>query len=81
MLIRVKLIASLRVHLPPGSSSGVVELDVPRDTTIREAISRFDIPLDGSTVVVLNGLSVDLDTYLNEGDTLTAFAAIEGGLA
>jgi sulfur carrier protein ThiS len=79
MLIRVKLIAYYRDLLPPEARKGIVELDLPSGTTVREAISGFDIPLDGSSVVVLNGLTVDLDSPLREGDMVTAFSAIEGG--
>ena len=79
MMIHVKLIASYREHLPPEAINGVVDLDLPDGTTVREALSRFDIPLDDSSVIVLNGLTVDLDTPLTQGDTVSAFSAIAGG--
>ncbi len=79
MMIRVKLIANYREHLPPEAKNGVVELDVPEGTTVHDAISRFDIPLDDSSVIVLNGLTVDLNTPLQDGDMVTAFSAIAGG--
>ena len=78
-MIHVKLIANYRDHLPPEAKNGVVELDVPDGTTVREAISRFAIPLDDTSVIVLNGLTVDLNTPLKAGDTVTAFSAIAGG--
>lgn len=79
MMIHVKLIANYRDQLPPEANNGVVEVDVPDGTTVREAISRFDIPLDDTSVIVLNGLTVDMNTPLKEGDTVTAFSAIAGG--
>ena len=79
MMISVKLIANYRDQLPPEAKNGVVELDVPDGTTVREAISRFDIPLDDTSVIVLNGLTVDMNTPLKEGDMVTAFSAIAGG--
>lgn len=79
MMIRVKLIANFRDQLPPEAKNGVVELDVPQGTTVREVISRFDIPLDDTSVIVLNGLTVDMNTLLKEGDMVTAFSAIAGG--
>jgi molybdopterin converting factor small subunit len=79
MMIRVKLIATYRDHLPPEAKNGVVELDVREGTTVREAISRFGIPVDDSSVIVLNGRTVDLDTPLSAGDMVTAFSAIAGG--
>jgi len=79
MMIRVKLIATYRDHLPPEAKNGVVEIHVPDGTTVRDAISRFGIPMDDTSVIVLNGLTVDLETPLTEGDTVTAFSAIAGG--
>ena len=79
MLIRVKLIANYRAVLPPEARDGVLELDVPPGTTVYGAISRFDIPLDDTSVIVLNGLTVDMQTPLVEGDMVTAFSAIAGG--
>jgi molybdopterin converting factor small subunit len=37
------------------------------------------VPLDDSSVIVLNGLTVDLNTPVSEGDIVTAFSAIAGG--
>ena len=80
MMIHVKLLANYREHLPPGAKNGGVELDVPDGTTVREAISRFAaIPLDDTSVIVVNGLTVDLDTPLKAGDIVSAFSAIAGG--
>jgi len=79
MMIHIKLIASYREHLPPEVKNGVMELDVPDGTTVREAISRFPIPLDDTSVIVLNGATVDLGTPLQAGDIVSAFSAIAGG--
>ena len=79
MKIRVKMIANYRDALPPGAERGIVDLDVPNGTTIYDAISRYDIPLNDESVIVLNGLTVDLSTPLQEGDMITAFSAIAGG--
>jgi molybdopterin converting factor small subunit len=79
MLIQVKLLANYREHLPPEAINGGVELDVPDGTSVREAMSRFPIPLDDTSVIVVNGLTVDLDTPLKAGDIVSAFSAIAGG--
>ena len=79
MMIRVKMIANYRATLPPGTKHGVVELDIPTGATVYDAISRFDIPLNDESVIVLNGLTVELSTPLREGDMVTAFSAIAGG--
>ena len=79
MMIHVKLIANYREQLPPEAINGVVELDVPDGTTVYQVISRFDIPLDDTSVIVLNGLTVEMSTPLKAGDMVTAFSAIAGG--
>ena len=79
MIVHVKMIANYREVLPPEAVHGVVELDVPYGTTVYDAISRFNIPLDDTSVIVLNGLTVDMSTPLVEGDMVTAFSAIAGG--
>jgi len=79
MLIRIKMIANYRDVLPPDHKHGVIELDLAEGATVYEAISRFDIPLNDESVIVLNGLTVDMSTPLKEGDMVTAFSAIAGG--
>ena len=79
MRVRVKLIATYREHLPPGTVGNVTEVDVPQDTTVREILAPFGIPLDDSSVVVVNGFTVPLDSTVNEGDMVAAFSAIAGG--
>ncbi len=79
MNVRVKLIATYREHLPPGTNGNITEVDVPPGHTVREVLTPFDIPLDDSSVIVLNGLTVPLDTVVVEGDTVAAFSAIAGG--
>ena len=79
MMIQVKLLANYREHLPPEAKNGGVKLDIPDGTTIREVMSRFAIPLDDTSVIVVNGATVDLDTPLKAGDVVSAFSAIAGG--
>lgn len=79
MKVYVKLIASYREHLPPGSQGNMAIVDVPAGSTVADVVSPFCIPLDDSSVIVLNGLTVDLNTPVSEGDTVSAFSAIAGG--
>ena len=79
MRVRVKLIATYREHLPPGTVGNIVEVDIPPDATVREILTPFGIPLDDSSVIVVNGFTVPLDSTVNEGDMVAAFSAIAGG--
>jgi sulfur carrier protein ThiS len=79
MQVHVKLIATYLQHLPPGTDGNLATLDVPNGSTVAEILTPFGIPLDDSSVIVLNGLTVDLNTPVSEGDTISAFSAIAGG--
>ena len=79
MQVHVKLIATYIQHLPPGTDGNITTVDVPAGSTIEEVLTPFGIPLDDSSVIVLNGLTVDLNTPVSEGDTISAFSAIAGG--
>jgi len=77
--VYVKLIATYREHLPPGTNGNITEVEVADDSTVREILTPFGIPLDDSSVIVLNGLTVPLDAPVKAGDTVAAFSAIAGG--
>jgi len=79
MRVFVKLIATYQQYLPKGTVGNTIEIELPRETTVLQAVSRFGVPLDDTSVIVLNGLTVDLNTPVSEGDTVTAFSAIAGG--
>lgn len=79
MRVYVKLIATYRNYLPPDAQGDTAVVDVPRGSTVAAVLTPFGIPLDESSVIVLNGFTVDLNTPVSEGDTIAAFSAIAGG--
>jgi len=79
MKVFVKLIAIYQNLLPAGTIGNTLEIEVPRGTTILQVLSPFGVPLDDTSVIVLNGLTVELNTPVSEGDTVAAFSAIAGG--
>ncbi|MBN1454503.1 MAG: MoaD/ThiS family protein [Anaerolineales bacterium] len=79
MQVHVKLIATYRDHLPPGAEGNITTVDAPAGATVKDILVPFGIPLDDSSVIVLNGLTVALHTPVSEGDTISAFSAIAGG--
>lgn len=79
MKVHVKLIATYRDHLPPGTEGNTTTVDVLPGSSVADVLSPFGIPLDGSTVIAVNGLAVPLDTTVSEGDRVAAFSAIGGG--
>ena len=79
MKVIVRLIGSYRKLLPPGTEGSKVELDIPSGTSVASLLLQFDVPLTDDSVIVLNGLSVDWETTLTEGDEVSAFSAMAGG--
>ena len=79
MQVHIKLIATYQKLLPPGTKGNVISMDVPEGTTVEQVMTRFEAPLDDTSVILLNGLTVPLDTPLSDGDTAAAFSAIAGG--
>ena len=79
MLVQIKLIATYQQLLPPGTQGNLIAIDVFNGTTVEQVMARYNVPLDDTSVILLNGLTVPLDTPLTEGDTVAAFSAIAGG--
>jgi sulfur carrier protein ThiS len=77
--IRVKLIATYLAHLPPGTQGNTALLDAPDGATLGDVLAPLGIPLDDTSVFLLNGLQAEADARLADGDTVTAFSAIAGG--
>ena len=79
MKVIVRLIGSYRKLLPPGTPGSKIEKDIPSDTSVAGLLAQFDVPLTDDSVIVVNGLSVDWGTTLEEGDEVSAFSAMAGG--
>lgn len=79
MKVFVKLIANYQSMLPAGTVGNTIEIEAPEGITISQVLTPFGVPLDDTSVIVLNGLTVPLDTRPSEGDVVTAFSAIAGG--
>jgi sulfur carrier protein ThiS len=79
MLVQIKLIATYQQLLPTGTLGNLITIDVSNGTTVEQVLARYNVPLDDTSVILLNGLTVPLDTPLTESDTVAAFSAIAGG--
>ena len=80
MKVSVKLIATYRELLPKGTMGNKIEIDVPEGITVQDVMRQFGVPLDETSVIVLNGLTtLPLSTKLKEGDEVSAFSAVAGG--
>ena len=79
MKIRLKLIATYRELLPPGTQGNKIEIEIPEGAQVSDVMAQFNVPQDDSSVIVVNGLTVPLSTVLADGDEVSAFSAIAGG--
>jgi len=76
--VTLKLFGSFRRHLPPGGEGHACQIEVPRGATPAHVLAHYDIPAEG-TVVLVNGVTSALDRPLDEDDVLAAFPALAGG--
>lgn len=81
MKIEVKLFATLRQHLPPGSAGGKTTIEVEDGFTVAGLIQKFGIDPALAQLVLVNGMDVgrDQDRVLQDGDTVSIFPPVAGG--
>ena len=80
MKVRVKLIAIYRKLLPPDADGNQFEVEIEPGTTVGDLLSRYNVPLDPTSVILLNGHTVeDYNRELTDGDKVGAFSAVAGG--
>ncbi|MGD2156049.1 MAG: MoaD/ThiS family protein [Anaerolineales bacterium] len=77
--VSLKLIATYRQLLPSGVKGNIIEVEIPPGTQVGGLLGRFDVPLDAASVVLVNGVGVELDYELESGDVVSAFPAMAGG--
>ena len=81
MQINLKLFATLRKKLPPGSSKGKATLDLADNATINDLIQQLDIPLELAQMVLVNGEQTrEFERALTDGDQVRIFPPVAGGL-
>jgi molybdopterin converting factor small subunit len=80
MNVRVRLMASLRNKLPPGTKGGIADVRLSEIGTIEDVLSALGIPANHVHLVMVNGESQpDPRHQLAEGDDVTIFPPVAGG--
>jgi molybdopterin converting factor small subunit len=78
--IELRLFASLRKKLPPGSPRGRCQLDLAEGETVGEMLARLDIPRARAHMILVNGHhDRNFDRRLGEGDVVSVFPPVAGG--
>lgn len=79
MKIEVRVFATLR-HYVPGLGVGEPKImEVPDGTTAGEVSQQLGIPLDEVKIIMRNGLQVEADEVLADGDRLAFIPPVGGG--
>lgn len=79
MRIRLKAYASLHRFTPGAPLGKPVDLELPAEATVGEALELLGIPRDEARICFVNGRSRDADHPLCESDELAVFPPIGGG--
>jgi molybdopterin synthase sulfur carrier subunit len=77
--VGLRLQAILRRYRPAGFTGDVVELDLAKGTTVREAVEALSVPVNLIHAVFVNDEQAALDTPLAEGDRVRIFPPVVGG--
>jgi len=78
--VEVRLFATLAAYLPPTSREGVVTLDLPAGSTVRDVMQHLGIPADLERVSLVNGGDARAGQALQSGDVVTIFPPLAGGI-
>jgi molybdopterin converting factor small subunit len=80
MEVQLKLFATLRKKLPPGSKAGKISLTLADGPRILDVIHQMDIPDNLAQMVLLNGEQTrECDQVRADGDSLSIFPPVAGG--
>jgi molybdopterin converting factor small subunit len=80
MKITVKLMATLRSRLPPGSQGGKAVLELDSGDTVASVLQRLGIPRDHVHLAMVNGeMELNHDRALADGDELVMLPPVAGG--
>jgi molybdopterin converting factor small subunit len=79
MRVTVKLHATLKKHLPPGSSADGVEVEVTDGATVADVIERLGIPAKHAGMLVSNDEYLESTTVVRDGQEINVFPPLAGG--
>jgi molybdopterin converting factor small subunit len=79
MKVHVKLFASLRKYLPPGSGGDRLTLELPDGAAVRDAIAQLGIPLEHARMIVSKNEQLESTSPLQDGQEINLFPPLAGG--
>ena len=80
MMVHVALYAGLSRYLPTGAQNRETAIDVPEGATALGVKRLLGMPDDLPSILVVNGRQATHETVLREGETLSLFPPLAGGM-
>ena len=79
MNIIIKSLMGSKSDTKAGTFTRMFTCECPSGLTALECLRKYDIPTDENSVILVNGVSGQEDTPLQEDDVIFLFPAIAGG--
>lgn len=80
MKITVRLFATFRDFLPQQAVRSAVRLEVEEDKRVGAVLKALHVPVELPRIVLINGLHAAEDSLLTDGDVVSVFPPLIGGL-
>lgn len=80
MRVRVKVFATLRRYVPPEGAEAGVEVELPEGATASAAIAALGIPAENAALVVSDEGPLSPGSPLRDGQEISLFPPLAGGL-
>ena len=81
MKITVRLFATFRDFLPQQAVRSAVRLEIEEDKRVGAVLKALHVPVELPRIVLINGLHAAEDTVLTDGDVVSVFPPLIGGLS
>ena len=79
MQVTIRLHATLKRYIPPGSSGDALVLEVPAGSTVAEIIERLGIPPKHAGMLVCNDDYIEPSSVVQNGQEINVFPPMAGG--
>lgn len=80
MKVEVRLFATLAAYLPEESDGRTAALEVVLGSTVADVVRAFHIPEEVPFLTMVNGRDATPEQPLGDGDVLSLFPPLAGGL-
>jgi len=79
--ITIRLFATFRNFLPQPSVHADIRLEVEEDKNVGAALEALHLPAEFPRIVLVNGLHAGENSLLADGDVISVFPPLIGGLS